>query len=927
MHLNSFLKLFILLTITFISTFTSKAQCSLNLISSEDSVLCGECITLSAFGSMDGNIAFQEDFNSGSPQGWQFTQSVTIANNTCGVQAPDGSDFMWMGDASTNPRDMTTVALDLSPGGSICFEMRYSVQSDASPCEGPDESDEGVHLQYSIDNGTTWTDINYWDPNGGNDPMLTVWNQYCSNLPIAAQSTTTLIRWHQDDVSGSDYDHWGIDNVQITLNDPNAQITWLHDNYSYPTGSAGGENPTPVCISTNTVYTAQITNGTDTCIDSILIPIKLPVLSVYAGPDSSVCPGDCIDLEGIAKVILRPAKTPTYANAETSTIVGTPTTPFSSGQFSTDMDINITELNQTNISSSSITSVCITGFSITSFFGGSTSLAEAEIILTCPSGSSITLVNAGDLTGNEITNMCFQIGGANVNTGSDPYSGVFTPSQPFTDLNGCDANGVWTITIQGDNPDSGIPGGQVNGWNISFDDPEINYPAPFTWSPTTNMTNETSLTPTVCPTTETTYILSATDSNNCVTANDSVTIEIAACCNFDLTSTINNPTCGNTDGGIDLMVTNGSGNFTYDWGANGTNQDLMNLASGSYTISVTDVTENCTETSTIIVTNSNDFVYSLNTSNPSCGNADGLIEVLTSGGTAPFMYSFDNGLTFTSNNTSSLPSGTYTVVIQDNGGCEQSFTETLIQDCCNFSTNASINNTTCGNDNGSIDLTLTNTSGNESISWSNGSTSEDINNLSAGSYTVTISSIGCSIDETYTVGNSNGVNANFTATPQPTTISNSEVTLISQATNANNFNWYIDNNLTGTNDTLVHLFSSDSAGTYNVCLASSNSLCSDSVCQLVVINNDSIALIIPNVITPNNDDINDVFTIIGIEEDYDLTIFNRWGKKVNSFTPYKNDWKGDNKAGNTLSEGTYYYILENREDKSKIFEGFLNLYR
>lgn len=165
-----------LLGLTILLSSQLWGQCTLNLISSVDSLLCGECATLSAFGSMDGNVAFQEDFNSGSPTGWQFTQSVTIANNTCGVPAPDGSDFMWMGDQAVNPRDMTTVSLDLSPGGVICFEMRFAVQGDASPCEGPDENDEGVALQYSTDNGATWTDIQYWDPNGGNDPNLTSWN-------------------------------------------------------------------------------------------------------------------------------------------------------------------------------------------------------------------------------------------------------------------------------------------------------------------------------------------------------------------------------------------------------------------------------------------------------------------------------------------------------------------------------------------------------------------------------------------------------------------------------------------------------------------------------------------------------------------------------------------------------------------------------
>ena len=101
--LNSF-KLIAFIGLLIVANIKISAQCSLNLISSVDTVTCGGCVTLSAFGSMNGNIAFQEDFNSGTPVGWQFTQTVTIANNTCGVPSPDGSDFMWMGDQSVNPR-------------------------------------------------------------------------------------------------------------------------------------------------------------------------------------------------------------------------------------------------------------------------------------------------------------------------------------------------------------------------------------------------------------------------------------------------------------------------------------------------------------------------------------------------------------------------------------------------------------------------------------------------------------------------------------------------------------------------------------------------------------------------------------------------------------------------------------------------------
>lgn len=238
-------------------------QCQLFTNATQTTITCGSCVTLTAFGNGTGNVAFTEDFNSGAPVGWQFTQSAQF-NNPCSPNGVDGTPHLWMGDGSNNPRSLVTTALDLSLGGSICFDLLFATQGGNSPCEGPDEPQEGVFLEYSIDNGATWVTINYFNPNGGNDPQLTNWNNWCFALPLAAATPNTLIRWHQADVTSAEYDHWGIDNIVITLNDPNFGITWLHDGYSYGLGAPGGANPTPVCPQETTTYVAQVSDGTTT---------------------------------------------------------------------------------------------------------------------------------------------------------------------------------------------------------------------------------------------------------------------------------------------------------------------------------------------------------------------------------------------------------------------------------------------------------------------------------------------------------------------------------------------------------------------------------------------------------------------------------------------------------------------------------------
>jgi gliding motility-associated-like protein len=68
---------------------------------------------------------------------------------------------------------------------------------------------------------------------------------------------------------------------------------------------------------------------------------------------------------------------------------------------------------------------------------------------------------------------------------------------------------------------------------------------------------------------------------------------------------------------------------------------------------------------------------------------------------------------------------------------------------------------------------------------------------------------------------------------------------------------------------------------------------------------------IPNVITPNNDGINDVLTVEGLEGNLRLIIFNRWGGLEADIRNYANDWDGRNRRGQELPGDTYYFVIDN----------------
>ncbi len=88
---------------------------------------------------------------------------------------------------------------------------------------------------------------------------------------------------------------------------------------------------------------------------------------------------------------------------------------------------------------------------------------------------------------------------------------------------------------------------------------------------------------------------------------------------------------------------------------------------------------------------------------------------------------------------------------------------------------------------------------------------------------------------------------------------------------------------------------------------------------------------IANAITPNDDGKNDVFIIpeISMEPDAypnsELIIYNRWGDIVFQAKPYRNDWRGTDKSGNELPQGTYYYLMRLDVTEGLIYQGDITI--
>ncbi len=287
--------LFILLA-TFAVTQTVNAQCAVIASGYPLQICAGEPVNLTATGGC--GYLMSNDFNNGTPGvGWVATTGVDFSN-PCGP-GPDGI-YLWMGHLTPIPRTLTTIPFNVTGACEITFWMKFSIQSQASPCEGADLVGEGVSLQYSTNSGTTWTDIAYFRPDGVITPSypntvgftnvganqttpFTSWAQYTFQIPPAAQGPATMFQFKQHSYSGQTFDHWGVDVVEITCPSDGVAYQWSHG----PTTL----NPPPVYPTTDTMFVITVTDtahNTGSASDTVWVQVN-PVPTATFDVETPIC--------------------------------------------------------------------------------------------------------------------------------------------------------------------------------------------------------------------------------------------------------------------------------------------------------------------------------------------------------------------------------------------------------------------------------------------------------------------------------------------------------------------------------------------------------------------------------------------------------------------------------------------------------------
>ena len=238
------------------------------------------------------------------------------------------------------------------------------------------------------------------------------------------------------------------------------------------------------------------------------------------------------------------------------------------------------------------------------------------------------------------------------------------------------------------------------------------------------------------------YTVIVTDGNGCEVSGE---VLVATGNGLTLSMTQQNISClGLNDGFAIVTPLNGVAPYQYEWtNVDSDNNTASGLSPGNYIVSVTDA-NGCMGITGFEMSQPTAININLLTEDVVCANDLTNIETVIGGGTPPYSYTWSTG--DTSPNLINVGVGSYTITVTDASNCPQ-VASTTIDFTSLFSASATATDLTCvGANDGTATVSTTNANSAFIAFWSTSELGETITDLSAGTYTVSVTNAaGCEL--------------------------------------------------------------------------------------------------------------------------------------------------------------------------------------
>ena len=254
------------------------------------------------------------------------------------------------------------------------------------------------------------------------------------------------------------------------------------------------------------------------------------------------------------------------------------------------------------------------------------------------------------------------------------------------------------------------------------------------------------------------YSVDITDAQGCLATQY---VYVPQSVSITLNPVTNPATCLQSNGSVAVFPSGGQAPYTYAYSNGANTQTVTGLATGSYSVIVTDA-NGCHGSNNFYVAATSPIIANYSTTATSCSSPNGGSTLTINGGTAPYTVNWYTSPAQSGTTLTGVYPGTYSFTITDAAGCVRNGNVSVPVQNPMYVT-ISHSNSTCLSNSGSASVNVSGGTPPFTYLWSNGATTSAITGLSSGYYSCTVTdAAGCSIIKSTGITINSPLNINFT---------------------------------------------------------------------------------------------------------------------------------------------------------------------